>query len=635
MDRFSGRAESRKAFFFAKKKQKTFDFAVADLSSGRATADQKFFGSFLQKRTASFAVAAIAACATPTARAETPALVSRAIPSERADFDVYLPPRDPAALERLVAEQARPGSAVYHRWLSPSAFAHAYGPSAASLALARQALAAAGFTRVTQGPQSLHVAASAADVQAAFGVRLDHGRFSDGTQALVASRALLLPDALARLGARVPQFTTALSYHLPVWRRPFSAAGATGPYYPADLRQAYDFPDVTKLDASGVTVGVLIAKGYSAADMATFFANDGLPASLTPHITSIPINGGAAFDNSNTNTNSTETELDIQQSAGMAPGVAVVQYNLPDLTNANVLAGLSEIVAANQADIINMSFGGPESGYLANLNGGVDLTYLLQLQHWLFLQGNAQGITFVASSGDFGADPVVTTCTPKCASAPTLVTQEPADDPNVTAVGGTNLVTAYTKGSPSSAYVRENAMPDKLIGTNAGNWGSGGGLSRFWSKPDYQALVPTPSTTVRAVPDVAMHMGGCPSKISVTPCGVDRSSDYIQFNGALTGAIGTSAASPDFCGLLALKVKLTGGRLGNENPDIYARAKAQIAAKTDGTPYRHSKIAGSNGGYTVVAPYDLVIGNGSVDARQFLGATSLPASGNPGTAGNP
>jgi subtilase family serine protease len=575
-------------------------------------------------------LAVLAGSGSVPARAETPALTGHALPAERADFDVYLPPRDPGALEHLVAEQARTGSAYYHHWLSPVEFAQSFGPTEASFAAARQALAAAGFAQITQGPQSLHVVASAAAVQAAFGVRLDHARFQDGTQALVASRAMQLPAALARLGARVPQFTGAVSHRLPIWRRPRSAAGATGPYYPSDLRQAYDFPDVTKLNGTGVTVGVLMENDYSASDMATFFKNDGLPASLIPQITAVPVDGGLPFDA----TNSDETELDIQQAGGMAPGVAVVLYNIPSLSDADILAGLSVIVAANKADVVNMSFGGVEAIWLPGFNGGNDLTYTLQLRHWLFLQGNAQGMTFVAASGDFGADPLAQTCTTKCVVAPTIVAEEPAADPNVTAVGGTNLVTAYTKGNPSSAYVRENAMPDKIAAPGAGNWGSGGGLSRVWSKPDYQGLVPTPSTTARAVPDVAMHMGGCPEK-AVQPCGVDRSGDILELDGTLSDAIGTSAAAPDFCGLLALKVKLTGGRLGNENPDIYARAKAQIAAGTDGTPYRHKKIMGSNGGYTVAAPYDLVIGNGSVDARQFLGATNLPAAGNPGTPGNP
>jgi len=36
-------------------------------------------------------------------------------------------------------------------------------------------------------------------------------------------------------------------------------------------------------------------------------------------------------------------------------------------------------------------------------NGGVDETAILKVFHTLFQQGNAQGITFVASSGDSGA----------------------------------------------------------------------------------------------------------------------------------------------------------------------------------------------------------------------------------------
>ncbi len=564
------------------------------------------------------------------ARAEVPALLGPSLAAERADFDVYLPPRDPAALERLVAGQTRPGSATYHHWLTPAAFARAYGPSEGSFAAARRALAAAGFSRVSRGPQSLHVTADAAGVRAAFGVSLNHGRFSDGTRALVSSRPLQLPAALARLGAQVPQFIAARSLRFPLRPHQRNSVGPTGPYYPDDLRQAYDFPDVTKLSGAGVTVGVLMENTYLATDMATFFGDDGLPASLVPQITTVPVNGGAGFDANL----SDEVTLDIQQVAGMAPGVAVVLYNLPTLQNADVLAGLSQIVATNQVDIVSMSFGQPETDLLPNFNGGFDYTYILQLEHFLYLQGNAQGITFVAASGDYGADPVATICRPTCVAGPVTTPEQPASDPNVTAVGGTNLVTAYTKGSPNSAYVSENAMPDKLMGSNAGNWGSGGGASYYWSKPDYQGLVPTPSSTARTVPDVALHMGGCP-KSAVTPCGADRSTDRAVLNSTLIGLIGTSAAAPDFAGLLALKVALTKGRLGNENPDIYTRAKAQITAGTDGTPYRHSKIKGSNGVYTVAAPYDLVIGNGSVDARQFLGATSLPAAGNPGTPGNP
>ena len=127
-------------------------------------------------------------------------------------------------------------------------------------------------------------------------------------------------------------------------------------------------------------------------------------------------------------------------------------------------------------------------------------------------------------------------------------------------------------------------------------------------------------------------MGGCPNAAKM-PCGPDRSSDWEVLNGQTFEQVGTSAASPDIAGMFALKNKLVGGRLGAENLDIYTRSKNQIDGS--GTPFRHAKIKGSNGHYTVKAPYDMVIGNGTVDARQFLSATNLAASGNLGTASNP
>jgi hypothetical protein len=75
-------------------------------------------------------------------------------------------------------------------------------------------------------------------------------------------------------------------------------------------------------------------------------------------------------------------------------------------------------------------------------------------------------------------------------------------------------------------------------------------------------------------------MGGCPG--DVITCNSPDSSVYEFLNGTTVEVIGTSAAAPDIAGLLALKKKLTGKRLGFENMDIYTRAKNQIAGH--GTP---------------------------------------------------
>ena len=81
------------------------------------------------------------------------------------------------------------------------------------------------------------------------------------------------------------------------------------------------------------------------------------------------------------------------------------------------------------------------------------------------MQGNAQGITFVASSGDeAGLECPDLELPQRRHRRPTFVPSisTPADDPAVTAVGGGNLVTtdAPRDERSTSAYVRESAFSD-------------------------------------------------------------------------------------------------------------------------------------------------------------------------------
>lgn len=553
-------------------------------------------------------------------------LLGHAASTASADFDVYLPLRNAAQLARLLADQQDAGSGRYHSWLTPSAFAQQFGPDEATVTRVEAILAAHNLTVTQRGTQSLHVRASVATVEAAFAVRLSNGQFDNGAETLVADAALALPAALAALGAVIPQFHPAVHKHrhsVALGESPDNSAGATGPYWTADLRQAYDYPDMTALNGVGVTIGILMEGAYNAADIASYFTRQGL---TPPALSTVNIAGGAAFNNNN----SIETHLDIQQSAGMAPGASVILYNVKVLSDADLLAGLVAINSANLVDLVNMSFGEPEVAFQAQYNGGIDRRPEMQLYAAQFQQGNAQGITFVASSGDNGAVPVITT-------KPVLSASHPASDPNVTAVGGSNLVTAHNAGDTSSAYVGENASDDPLKA--GGVWGSGGGISITFPQPAYQAAIVRGATAFRTVPDLSLHMGGCPSSAK-QPCGADRSADMVVIGGQTMGVIGTSASSPDIVGLFALKVALArgaaaapAGRLGNENTDVYLKLSAQIAGGA--AAFHHVGIVGNNGKYPVKAPYDLVLGAGTVDARQFLGVTNLPAAGNPGTPGNP
>ena len=573
------------------------------------------------------ALVASLASGTPAA-AETPTVLSHAAASERADFDVYLPLRDKAGLQQLLAEQQRPDSPQFRHWLTPAEFQARFGATPASVARVTAALRSSGFQVGALKAEQLHVTATAANVERAFGVHLNYGRFADGSSRLVADRALALGNVLSSEGAHVAQFTTVPAFQKYSERVPLTGAisknvkSTIGPYLTADLRQAYRVPSLAAVNGKNVTIAILISGGYSVSDLEQYFEYDGLPQAYWPQLSTVLIDGGLAFSTNN----SGETELDITQSSGMAPGVSEILYNLSSLSSPTTLAGLTEIVAENEADIVNMSFGLPEIALTANYNGGVNGQYIEAIYDDLFAQGNAQGITFFAASGDHGANGFIGSGTTRVTSA-----SLPAVNPNVTAVGGTNLITAHVAGSNTSAYAGENALPDPE--TTGQIWSSGGGISLYFAKPAYQKLVTTNSTTHRTVPDIALHMGGCPGDAK-KPCGPNRSSDFLFLGGELSEFIGTSAASPDMAGVFALIVKKYGSRLGNVDTGIYEYAQNQITNKV--VTFDHSAITGNNGVYTVKAPYDDVIGNGTPIVWRLMGYTAQPAlSGIPGTASNP
>jgi subtilase family serine protease len=280
--------------------------------------------------------------------------------------------------------------------------------------------------------------------------------------------------------------------------------------------------------------------------------------------------------------------------------------------------------------------------------------------HDIFLEGNAYGITFLFSSGDdagkgcvqFGfyqqhANPI---------TYPAIIGVDFwADDPAVTAVGGTNLTTTYTKGSLNSAYVSQQELTDYPRATEndpySGNnedglyWGSGGGQSVVWARPSYQtpAHVNHIAGTGRLIPDISMHMGGCPGDVlSTARClktlndAGGASADLVGHDGLFYGVIGTSASTPEFAGLLAvLEVLDKNDRLGNVNPLLYA-----VAAP----PYVTQGIEATNGvsadtvkkgtlGYNVITGLGTPVANALI--RRITGFTDLIPAGVPESITNP
>jgi len=609
-------------------------------------------------------------------------------------FNVYLPLTHTEDLEKLLAEQTNKTSSSYHQWLTPAQFKQRFGPSRADMAEAKLLLETAGFTVVRERTQNLEVEGPVSAVETMFATHLDRVRTHEGHVKLAAREGHInLPQSFARMGAVIPEFTAHLAAHVhsqvakplgtfsPLTR----LSSANSIFYPNDLNEAYHLPsfrtEVTpprqnqpvQVAGVGATIGIVMSSVINPADLVSAFnsnlplkgggsliqaysANSNLPV---PTVTVHTVMGGSgAFDPASPA--AAEASLDTQMSLGTAPGAKEILYDTPSLNDDAIAAAYTQIVEENAVDIVSSSFGECELDFTAAANGGTDFTGILKTFHALFQQGNAQGITFVASSGDNGA---LDCLSPAFDNNPTNGTNfvpgvaNPADDPNVTAVGGTNLKTAPIPGVDDAAYMSENAnfdprLPAKIqisatetvtVGNNT--WGSGGGFSVIFNKPSYQNLVNTGSNVHRAVPDVALMMGGCPgdADLAVQNCTqLPRSAALIWVGGQPQAVLGTSASAPELAGVLALEVGLIGGRLGNANPVIYALSQLQTQAGGVNAPPRfqlfHRNISGNNNFYTVQPgqAYSEVLGNGTLNVENFL-ELPVPAApaGTPNTPSNP
>jgi len=117
---------------------------------------------------------------------------------------------------------------------------------------------------------------------------------------------------------------------------------------------------------------------------------------------------------------------------------------------------------------------------------------IIPFQSFIFALGSSEGISFLASSGDFGANGG----TPSKYGGVIY----PSSSPFVTSVGGTTLFVNTVSGDVRSnaliKYAGETAWSSspQYLGATVS---SGGGVSTFFSKPFYQNT----SSSYREVPE--------------------------------------------------------------------------------------------------------------------------------------
>jgi subtilase family serine protease len=184
----------------------------------------------------------------------------------------------------------------------------------------------------------------------------------------------------------------------------------------------------------------------------------------------------------------------------------------------------------------------------------------------------------------------------------------PASDPLVLAAGGTTLTASRTTG----AYINERAWDLPFGDPGSQFQGSGGGISRLYTRPSYQGRVPGLGAD-RGVPDVAA--ASAPDSLAVV-----ISTGHGKYS--VEGHGGTSASAPLWAALIALADQHAGRHLGFVNAALY-----RIAQTGRYHHAFHDVTAGSNTarfpprtitGYHARAGWDAVSGWGSPNANVLV-----------------
>jgi uncharacterized protein (TIGR03437 family) len=516
-----------------------------------------------------------------------------------------------ADLAQLLADQQDRSSPNYHHWLKPEQFADRFGLGNADVSILVAWLKSQGMKvqDVARGRQWITFSGAAGDIGRALRTEI-HRYQIDGKDHFANATELSIPAAFQGV---VAGFVGLDDFYKTA--RPLPAKTVTfGPDYtsphgnhylaPADFATIYDIGPLygSGIDGTNQNIAVVGTSDIFLADIETFRAHFNLPLN-DPQLITYGIDPGFDFNTM------LEADLDLEWSGAVAPNATIIYVNA-----ISPYLAAQYVIDTNIAPIISMSYGYCEAG----------LTPALEV---IGQQANAQGITWLASSGDSGSA--------QCDSqdgysqaGKGLAVNLPASLPEVTGVGGTQfnegtgIYWATTNGTGMASalsYIPETAWNETSDGSPLG--ASGGGASIFFEKPLWQTGVGVPNDNARHVPDVALSASAA------------HDAYLVYFSGSLFAVGGTSAPTPAFAGMIALLTQYLTSKglekqpgLGNINPALYRLAETTPAAFHDITTGNNivpcvqatpNCLTGSFG-YSAGPGYDQVTGLGSVDLNTLV-----------------
>jgi uncharacterized protein (TIGR03437 family) len=537
-------------------------------------------------------------------------------PSQHLDgLVLFLKPSPPqqTELDQLLINLHDPASALYHQWLTPEEYADRFAISAGDAGKITAWLASRGFHvgAVARGRSFIIFDGMAEAVESTFHPAIHlfrSGGDSAATPHYANTRNPSIPAALQNIVRSIGGLDDFVPEPLQSSSPEFTS-GSTNTLAPGDFPLIYDFASLLMngTDGTGQKIVIVGETSILQSDIQAYRTQYNLP-STTVQVILVP----NFPDPGMVSANLTEADLDLEVSGAVARNATLIYVYTRNAYNAAFYA-----IDQALAPVINFSF---TSGCDTSLPASMLETFQSMAQ-----QGVAEGITWLASSGDSAA----AGCDAKgtASASKGLATQVPADIPEITAVGGTMFNDANGNfwsstndqfGGSATGYI-----PEAVWNNNSGTGGGGGGVSAYFLKPSWQAGPGVPADGHRDVPDVAFSASG------------QHDGYRIISNGSQLGIGGTSASSPLFAGMVTLlsQYLVANGAqskpgLGNLNTLLYRIAQSNpsafhdvttgnnIITCTPGTP----DCTTGRMGYSAGPGYDLCTGLGSVDLQSLASA---------------
>jgi hypothetical protein len=376
----------------------------------------------------------------------------------------------------------------------------------------------------------------------------------------------------------------------------FNTLSGTTAYTPDQVRTAYGINNLA-LDGTGQTIAIIDAydnpaiiasvdafdqqvgatsagetlyQQYGPASSFVTVVNENGQASPLPGVD--PTGAGAANWEM-------EAALDVEWTHAMAPGARIVLVEANSQSLPDLMGSVATAADLPGVSVVSMSWGFQEGQAVFAADEAAynrDLT----------TPAGHQGVTFVASTGDYAA-----------ADA-----EYPAMSPNVVAVGGTTLtLNADNSYNSETGWGYQSESAGAFIG-------GGGGASAFQAEPAYQQSVQ--STGYRTTPDVSF--------VADPSTGVWIADAYnLPGSNPWETVGGTSLSAPAWAGLIALanqgRVAAGEGTLGSpSDPTASPEALYAIPASD------YNSVTTGYNGYNASAGYNLVTGLGTPIANLLV-----------------